>query len=79
MQVEVETENKDYEIYETEKFRFKIEKISLENLREKENFPQRILTKIQKNMRTKVKRVNGQEWEESFKAIYKEIVGEELD
>lgn len=75
MEVTKSNNSKDFEVYETEKFRFKIESVSLDNLRDKEDFPDRITTRVMKGMKIKgeVKKVTGTEWEESVNAIIEEI------
>jgi hypothetical protein len=72
-------EDKEYEVYETEKFKFKIETSSLEKMREKKDFLSRLITKIQKNMRQTVKQVSGQEWGDNCAAFYNKIVDGDLE
>ena len=43
-----------------------------------ESYPMNLYTKIQKCIKLKKKLANGQEWEDSCKAIFKEISGNSL-
>ena len=74
MNVKVSNDVKDYEVYETEKFRFRIGKEWIDKVKDKEDFEGRIKTKVMKSMRMIGKSATGQEWEESWKAIVEEIV-----
>ena len=75
MEVTTNSEQKDFEIFNTPKFKFRVSSGWLDNAKENKNYPTNIVTKVQKGMKTKTKYVTGQEWEESFEAIYKEITG----
>jgi len=74
MNVEVTNDVKDFEVYETEKCRFKVAKEEIDKIKEKEDFESRVKTKVMKNMRITSKTITGQEWEESWKAIVDEII-----
>jgi hypothetical protein len=74
MEVEITEEKKDFEVYETEKFRFRINTDALTRLKEKDDFQARLKTKVMKQMKITAKTVTGREWEESVNAIYDEVV-----
>ncbi len=75
MEVKKQVETKIYEIYNTTTHQFKIDESKTEELK---NNKAKLLTLIQKNMKQTVSNGNGEFWEDSVKAIFKEITGENL-
>ena len=78
MEVKITIDSKNVDTYETDSHKFKIEEITLENLKYKQDFPMRIAVKIQKGMRQKIKLSSGKLWQDSFESIFKEITGYEF-
>ena len=74
MEVEITSDNKSYSIYKTFKFSFKIEDEALNRLMDRDDWENRLKTKIMKYMKLTSKTATGKEWEESIDAIFKEIV-----
>jgi len=74
MEVKVSNDVKDFEVYETEKFRFRIGKDWIDKVKEKENFESKVKTKVMKSMRLTSKSATGAEWEDSVNAIVEEII-----
>lgn len=75
MEVKKQMETKVYEIYNTTTHTFKIDESKLEELKENKA---KLLTLIQKNMKQVVSSSSGEFWEESYRAIFKEITGEDI-
>ena len=64
MEVKVSNDVKDFEVYETDKFSFRIGKEKLDNLKDKGDFESRIKTKVMKYMRLTSKSLTGLESEQ---------------
>lgn len=75
MEVTNNSEVKDFEVYNTPKFKFRVSSEWLDKGKENKKYPANIVTRIQKSMRQKLKYVTGQDWQESFEAIYEAITG----
>ena len=74
MKVEISNDVKDFEVYETEKCKFRIGKDQLDDMKEKKDFEGKIRKKVMKNMKIKTDTITGQIWEESWKSIVEELI-----
>ncbi len=75
MEVKKQIDVKSTEVYNTTTHQYKIAE---EKIEEMINNKAKLLTHIQKSMRQTVDNVNGEMWEDSVRAIYKEITEEPL-
>ena len=75
MEVKKQIDIKEYEIYNTTTHQYKLQ---AEKVEEMVNNKAKLLTHIQKSMKQTVDNASGLFWEDSVRAIYKEITGETL-
>ena len=66
-------------MFETEFCYFKIDHAKMEEMKFNKNFISKIASKIQQGLRIKVPKVSGKQWEDSWSAIFKEVVGDEFN
>lgn len=74
MDVKVDSEVRDFDVYETPKFKFKISKDRIDKMKEKKDFEGKIRKRVMKDIRLNADTATGAEWEESINAIVDEII-----
>jgi putative hemolysin len=76
MELQRDTEIKEIEVFETQTYRFKIASEKLNKIKENISNPKtlaKIRTIIQRSMKQTAEVCKGQDWQESFELIFKDI------
>lgn len=75
MKVEKTIETKEYLVYSTETHDYRIAEDKLDKIKDEKS---KLLNSIQKGMKQTKDFINGEEFDSSWRAIYKEITGHEV-